>query len=70
MVVPLEVEIVISTIVLASVLAGFLIGSLVTWVAAGKDRSLARQQKNEIVLLESEVRDLGDRLDRASNEVD
>ncbi len=44
-----------SFLILGSVFAGFLIGGLVTWASAGRQRRRARAARNRIALLEREV---------------
>ena len=42
--------------------SGFLVGALVTWVAAGKHRRRVRKQRTEIRTLEGELSDVRARL--------
>ena len=59
---PLAIDLGLYAIVLFSVFAGFLVGALVAWVAAGKHRRRVRRQKSETRSLENELDDLRSRL--------
>ncbi len=52
---PFALDLSLYIIVLTSVLAGFVVGSLATWLAAGKHRRRVRKQRTEIRNLESEL---------------
>ncbi len=58
---PFAVDLGLYAIVLSSVLAGFVVGCLVTWVAAGKHRRRVRKQRSEIRVLEDELDSLRNR---------
>lgn len=59
---PFAVDVGLYLIVIGAVFAGFLVGALVTWVAAGKHRRRVRKQRGEIRALEGELADLRTRL--------
>lgn len=59
---PIAVDVGLYIVVLAAVFAGFLVGALVTWVAAGKHRRRVRKQRVEIRALEGELSDVRARL--------
>ena len=63
---PFAVDVGLYVIVLAAVLAGFLVGALATWMAAGKHRRRVRRQRSEIRGLESELDDVRNRLDEST----
>ena len=54
-------------IVLISVLAGFVAGALVTWLAAGKHRRRVRKQRAEIRNMENELDTLRNRTKEPAN---
>ena len=60
---PFAVDLGLYAVVLTSVFAGFLVGALTTWVAAGKHRRRVRRQRAEIRALETELDGLRSRLD-------
>lgn len=64
---PFALDLGLYGIVLVSVLAGFVVGSLVTWMAAGKNRRRVRQQRSEISTLEGELNSLRSRLDQPTD---
>lgn len=59
---PFALDVGLYIIVIAAVLAGFLVGALLTWVAAGKHRRRVRKQRAEIRALEGELADVRARL--------
>lgn len=54
---PFALDLGLYIIILGSVLVGFMVGALVTWVAGGKHRRQVRRQRAEIRNLESELSD-------------
>jgi len=65
---PFAVDLGLYSIVLASVLGGFVAGYLVAWVAAGKHRRRVRKQKAEIHTLEAELAGLPGQIKVPRNE--
>lgn len=63
---PFAIDLGLYVIVLISVLSGFLVGALTSWVAAGKHRRRVRRQRTEIRTMESEINSLRTRLDAAT----
>lgn len=59
---PVAVDVGLYIVVLAAVFSGFLVGALVTWVAAGKHRRRVRKQRTEIRTLEGELSNVRARL--------
>ncbi len=62
---PFALDLGLYAIVLISVLAGFVVGTLVTWLAAGKHRRRVRKQRAEIRALEKELDGLRGRLNQS-----
>jgi uncharacterized integral membrane protein len=65
---PFEValELPVFVLVLGSLLVGFVIGALVMWLSAGKQRRRARAARSELGKLERQVRRQQDSHDRAA----
>lgn len=59
---PFALDLGLYVIILGAVLAGFIVGVLVTWVAGGKHRRQVRRQRAEIRNLEGELNDTRARL--------
>jgi lipopolysaccharide assembly protein A len=59
---PFAIDVGLYIIVIAAVFSGFLVGALLTWVAAGKHRRRVRKQRVEIRALEGELADVRARL--------
>ena len=64
---PFALDLGLYIIVLASVLGGFVVGSLASWLAAGKHRRQARKQRAEIRNLESELDAVRSRSNQPAN---
>lgn len=59
---PFALDVGLYIIIIGTVFFGFLVGVLVTWIAAGKHRRWIRKQRSEIQALEGEITDLRTRL--------
>lgn len=64
---PFALDIGLYIVVLIGVIAGFLVGCLLTWVAGGKHRRRVRRQRAEIKSLEGELDTLRTRQNSAEN---
>ena len=59
---PFALDVGLYILIIGAVFCGFLVGVLVTWVAAGKHRRWIRKQRSEIQALEGELTDVQTRL--------